>query len=39
MFPKITIVTDPKGDYYAECDSEIVAESVEIINRLKGQEN
>lgn len=36
MFPGTIIVTDPKGDYYAECDSEIVAESVELINRLKG---
>lgn len=34
MYPKTIIVTDPKGDYYAECDSEIFAELVEQINRI-----
>lgn len=36
-YPEIQVVSDRKGDYYAECDNEKSAEAVERIHKLVGK--
>lgn len=33
-YPQISIVSDRKGDCYAECDNEEIAEAIEHIHKL-----